>query len=942
MNKNIIKGLLLSLLLLLSSCGENGIQGSGFPLYSENKEEDRLEAATFLQKSITQKLPSGETFTIDTITAVNTIPLNSDQQVYNTKIDGVDEGFFSISGDTVEGTFTKEGKTYNVSSLSGDQKVIEVKTKANAPTLEAPIESAKKFTIQPISKYRANTQPNISILFVYNDEFWEWCEKDQTILKSKLNTVIAYTNLAFVRSQIDATLSIAGSTKMTFSNDTNLTSLLLDEAQEKVATSGSALKALRDQYQADIVLVLRKQTQYLDWGGMAYTSIGDFDYKEKNYYTWANHAIGVINSVNAIDYRGVAHITGAILGCQHDTQTKIDYQERTLDYNLYANGYWFTQGNSSYTTIMGYRTDGRTGIQNFSNPNVMYNGVATGVAGSDSSAANCAKFINFSAPIVANYRGETDQSSSVTDSDGDGLSDAEEDANANGVLDAQETNPANKDSDGDGLWDGNEINVYGTDPLNVDSDGDGIYDGLEVYSCSETTFDTLAVTQHTATNIHHADSPDIIDALDPNNDSDQDGESNTQEKNQGTNGCNAESRSTDSNNTQESDSDGDGLLDSEESTYGTDPYNRDSDGDGLWDGNEVKTYGTNPLNPDSDGDSVTDGYEVYSCAETTFDTLKTTQHSAANTNASDTPNIIDALDAYNDSDGDGYSNINEKIKGKNACDVNEYPAIIACEGVEQVGGVYIPGGFDVDGDGVNESGFWISAYPASRTTQELEQVKHTNFNAFIQDNFNLLSGSSWNYTTNSVWHSNTLYGVKFSDEGSSESNYLGTLYGMDIPTAIEGSNIAACSISDVSYEATLPTNKQYIHILKLLKASGDGVTIKNGLLGSDSNVPSNYETKLYYIGAFREYTKDIVDLNSFVTPTYWEITDDAMVTDSQEQGVYPLKAWTDIDVGAGCYPGYCDPYAVVVRKGWEIDLTFGIGSGGYPQTLFRVATPYIK
>ena len=57
------------------------------------------------------------------------------------------------------------------------------------------------------------------------------------------------------------------------------------------------------------------------------------------------------------------------------------------------------------------------------------------------------------------------------DSDGDGLSDAEE--NSLGT-DAQIA-----DSDGDGLSDGDELSA-GTDPLNYDSDGDGASDGAEV------------------------------------------------------------------------------------------------------------------------------------------------------------------------------------------------------------------------------------------------------------------------------------------------------------------------------------------------------------------------------------------------------------------------------------------------------------------------------
>jgi len=60
----------------------------------------------------------------------------------------------------------------------------------------------------------------------------------------------------------------------------------------------------------------------------------------------------------------------------------------------------------------------------------------------------------------------------VVDSDNDGLTDAEEKTLG--------TDPNNPDTDGDGLFDGEEVKVYKTDPLNPDTDGDGFKDGDEV------------------------------------------------------------------------------------------------------------------------------------------------------------------------------------------------------------------------------------------------------------------------------------------------------------------------------------------------------------------------------------------------------------------------------------------------------------------------------
>lgn len=87
---------------------------------------------------------------------------------------------------------------------------------------------------------------------------------------------------------------------------------------------------------------------------------------------------------------------------------------------------------------------------------------------------------------------------SILDSDCDGLEDATEDANGNGVLDPGETDPFNPDTDGDGLPDGLEAGVTEaplpescpdfepdldpattTDPTLADTDGDGVLDGAE-------------------------------------------------------------------------------------------------------------------------------------------------------------------------------------------------------------------------------------------------------------------------------------------------------------------------------------------------------------------------------------------------------------------------------------------------------------------------------
>lgn len=111
------------------------------------------------------------------------------------------------------------------------------------------------------------------------------------------------------------------------------------------------------------------------------------------------------------------------------------------------------------------------------------------------------------------------------------------------LLEREQTNARNPDSDNDGLTDGLEVKTYGTDPNNEDTDGDGLFDGPEIDAGTD-PFDT--------------------------------------------------------------DSDGDGLTDGEEvNTYSTNPLNADSDGDGISDFDEVN--GTQPSDPNDPNDPIDGG-----------------------------------------------------------------------------------------------------------------------------------------------------------------------------------------------------------------------------------------------------------------------------------------------------------------------------------------------
>lgn len=276
----------------------------------------------------------------------------------------------------------------------------------------------------------------------------------------------------------------------------------------------------------------------------------------------------------------------------------------------------------------------------------------------------------------------------IKDLDGDGIADSKDD-----------------DIDGDGLSN-KEEETLNSDPFNKDTDGDGKLDGTEAKK--DTDGDSFLDILESS--VKDKDQDGVVDELDSddttvNNDSDGDGFSNIAEKKASTDPLNAASHPT------LKDTDKDGKPDKEEMGKDSDKDNKsdvvessklDSDQDGVVDeldaddnstGNdsdgdgfsniEEKNAGSNPLDKasvpeikDTDEDGKPDKDEAGK--DTDGDGKSDVVESAKIDNDSD--GVVDELDAddadpRNDSDGDGASNIDEKNAGTNPLDKASVPEV---------------------------------------------------------------------------------------------------------------------------------------------------------------------------------------------------------------------------------------------------------------------------
>jgi hypothetical protein len=208
-----------------------------------------------------------------------------------------------------------------------------------------------------------------------------------------------------------------------------------------IVARGAALAGLvRDAHGADLVALLVADGQFC---GLAFSmqAIGD---------AFESMAFSVTTWFCAVGNLSLAHELGHNQGCQHDRATAVN--PPPLDHGY---GYRFTDnGGTLRRTVMALAPGDR--LHHFSNPDVLFGGVPTGVPASLPDAADNALLIDVSAPTVAAFR------CGFTDCNGNGLDDADDlgagtsqDADGNGVPDECDVPPvlrvdAGTDTPGDG------------------------------------------------------------------------------------------------------------------------------------------------------------------------------------------------------------------------------------------------------------------------------------------------------------------------------------------------------------------------------------------------------------------------------------------------------------------------------------------------------------
>ncbi len=207
----------------------------------------------------------------------------------------------------------------------------------------------------------------------------------QAALESMIVSAVQAANQAYQNSQVAITLNLAGLQQVSLTEGSSQLATL-----QKLQTDSSVAR-LRDQVAADMVILVGENS---DNCGQSYQL-------QSNTTAYSAYAYGAVNS-SCLSNQSLAHEVGHEQGLMHDRAS-----------SSYGGAFPYSYGyrrcvsdGTGFRDVMSYPCSGAPRVLQFSNPNVTYNGYATGISYEldPANSAENARTLISTAATVASFR----------------------------------------------------------------------------------------------------------------------------------------------------------------------------------------------------------------------------------------------------------------------------------------------------------------------------------------------------------------------------------------------------------------------------------------------------------------------------------------------------------------------------------------------------------
>ena len=342
---------------------------------------------------------SGETLTFDDLVVE---ALDSGYALYSRDRQSTTSTTLVVMGVDVMGTIHHEGAIYGVQPLGDGLTAVYL---YDAAQLRVPPELKPDFVIPDADLDESGLPPQhappavqdsrdqIDVLVVYSNSVRRGAGNVDALIAQ----LVLFTNRAYQNSGITTRVRVVHSyeTPYTPVAERNHDNKMTDLKRLRIRGDGhlDEMFAKREQYGADVVILLFRQQARFCGGGIAYLldhSAGDAE------WAFGVSGTGIATCIN-YDASIFAHEIGHIQGASHNPE---EYSNPRS--NPYPYGHGLCNAANNWRTVMSYNTGQRCDpwIEHFSSPVVLYRGRATG----DHQLRNVARVINETAIHVANFR----------------------------------------------------------------------------------------------------------------------------------------------------------------------------------------------------------------------------------------------------------------------------------------------------------------------------------------------------------------------------------------------------------------------------------------------------------------------------------------------------------------------------------------------------------